>query len=206
MTAQLLQAPVSFDQFIDWLPESSECRYELHRGVIVEMPKPRGKHSQVAGLINGKLFIEIERLRLPWFIPKEAIVRSLDGASGYEPDVLVLDETALIQEPRWESGSIVTQGKSIQIIVEVVSTNWRDDCFNKLSEYEALSIQEYWIVDYAGLGGRRFIGSPKQPTFIVGTLVDGEYQLQLFRGSDVIVPPTFPELQLTAEQVFQGGS
>jgi Uma2 family endonuclease len=40
---------VSFDQFIEWYPEYSEFRYELHDGVIVEMPKPTGKHSKVAG-------------------------------------------------------------------------------------------------------------------------------------------------------------
>ncbi len=39
MTAQRLQSPVSFDQFMQWYPELAECGYELHRGVIVEMPK-----------------------------------------------------------------------------------------------------------------------------------------------------------------------
>lgn len=34
----------------------------------------------------------------------------------------------------------------------------------KLGEYEALGIQEYWIVDYVALGGRRFIGNPKRTT------------------------------------------
>ncbi|PSO47032.1 MAG: hypothetical protein BRC33_13840 [Cyanobacteria bacterium SW_9_44_58] len=36
---------VSFDEFIAWYPENSQHRYELHQGVIIEMPKPRGKHS-----------------------------------------------------------------------------------------------------------------------------------------------------------------
>jgi Uma2 family endonuclease len=89
---QVLQAPISFDEFIEWLPESSGCHYELHRGAIVEMPKPRGKHSKVAGFTALKTGIEIERLGLPYFIPKECIVRSADGRSGYEPDVIVLDE------------------------------------------------------------------------------------------------------------------
>lgn len=200
---QALPAPTSFDEFIAWLPEDSEYRYELHRGVIVEMPKPRGKHSDVAGFTSGKLFIEIERLQLPWFIPRECIVRSIDGESGYEPDVIVLNRSALVDESRWESGSILMRGNSIKLIVEVVSTNWQDDYMHKLADYEALGIQEYWIVDYLGLGGRRFVGNPKQPTFTVCTLVDGEYELQQFRGGDRIVSPTFPELTLTAEQLFQ---
>ena len=113
-----------------------------------------------------------------------------------------MDEPALIDEPDWESGSIITLGKSIKIIVEVVSTNWRDDYFTKLGEYEALGIQEYWIVDYAALGGRRFIGNPKQPTFTVCQLVDGEYELQQFREGDRIISSTFPNLTLTVDQVF----
>jgi Uma2 family endonuclease len=197
MTAQLFQTPVSFDEFIQWLPESSDCRYELHRGVIVEMPKPRGKHSKVAGDLAYDLGTAIRQANAPYFIPKECIVRSADGESGYEPDVIVLDESVLIDEPYWESGSIITIGKSIKLIVEVVSTNWRDDYFTKFGEYEALGIPEYWIADYAALGGRRFIGNPKQPAFTVCNLIDGEYEMQRFQGSDRILSPTFPGLILT---------
>jgi Uma2 family endonuclease len=202
---QALETPITFDEFVEWLPESSEYRYELRRGVIVEMAKPRGKHSLVAGFTSGKLFVEIERLKLPYSIPKECIVRSLEGSSGYEPDVIVLDEPALVDEPRWESSSILMLGKSIKLIVEVVSTNWRDDYALKMTDYEALGVQEYWVVDYAGLGGRQFIGNPKQPTFSVYNLVDGEYEVQRFRMGDRIISPLFPELDLTVDQVFAAG-
>ena len=37
---QTLSQPITFDEFIDWYPEHSGRRYELRRGVIVEMPKP----------------------------------------------------------------------------------------------------------------------------------------------------------------------
>jgi Uma2 family endonuclease len=38
-----------------------------------------------------------------------------------------------------------------------------------------MGIPEYWIVDYAALGGRTFIENPKQPTISVYQLVEGEY-------------------------------
>ncbi len=47
------------------------------------------------------------------------------------------------------------------------------------------------------------IGNPKQPTLSVYQLMDGEYQVTQFRGSDKIFSPTFSELNLTADQVFQ---
>jgi len=75
----------------------------------------------------------------------------------------------------------------------------------KVAGYETVGIPEYWIVDYAALGGRRVIGNPKQATISVYSLVDGEYQVRQFRSSDRIISPTFPELNLTAEQIFQAG-
>ena len=65
-----------------------------------------------------------------------------------------------------------------------------------------MGIPEYWIVDYLGLGGRRFIGNPKQPTLSVYQLVDGEYQVTLFTGNERIESLAFPELQLSAAEIF----
>ncbi len=201
---QTLPQPITFDEFIEWYPENSGRRYELRRGVIVEMPKPKGKHSDVAGFASAELIVEIRRLQLAYFIPKECVVK-IDHDTAYEPDVIVLDRAELPNEPRWESSSTIENGVSIKLIIEVVSTNWRDDYHFKLAAYEALGILEYWLVDHAALGGRRFIGNPKQPTLSVYELIDGEYQVSQFRGSDRVLSPTFPDLQLTAEQVFAAG-
>jgi len=96
-------------------------------------------------------------------------------------------------------------GSSVCLAVEVVSTNWQADYLTKLRDYEEMGILEYWIVDYLGLGGRRYIGNPKQPTLSVYQLVDGEYDLAQFRGDDKIESAAFPELNLTAQQVFEAG-
>ena len=95
------------------------------------------------------------------------------------------------------------RGLSIPLVVEVVSTNWRDDYQRKAADYEEMGIPEFWIVDYLGLGGRRYIGIPKQPTFSVYQWVDGEYQVALFRGEERILSPTFPELALTFAQILR---
>jgi Uma2 family endonuclease len=94
------------------------------------------------------------------------------------------------------------KGASVRLVIEVVSTNWHNDYALKLNEYETMGIPEYWMVDYLALDGRRDIGFPKQPTLTVCNLIDGEYQMSLFRGSDLIQSPAFPELTLTAEQIF----
>ncbi|WP_293353807.1 MULTISPECIES: Uma2 family endonuclease [unclassified Microcoleus] len=200
---QIATKTLTFEEFAEWKPENG--RYELHNGEIVEMSQPLGKHETVVGFAARKLTAQFDRLNLPYFIPKEALVKSSENESAYSPDVLILNETNLASEPLWEKFSTVTQGASIPLVVEVVSTNWQDDYIKKVGEYELIGIPEYWIVDYLGLGGRRFIGNPKQPTISIYRLVDGEYEVSQFRGDDRIESLTFPELKLTAQQIFQAG-
>ncbi|MEG4808377.1 Uma2 family endonuclease [Microcoleus sp. F8-D3] len=202
---QTISKTITFDEFVAWYPENSVHKYELHNGVIVEMPLGTGDHSAVAGFISGELFLEIRHQQLPYLVPKEYIVKFITDKSGYSPDAIVLDLPALASEPRWKKESIITMGSSVRLAVEVVSTNWRDDYFFKASDYEEMGIPEYWIVDYLGLGGRKFIGNPKQPTLSVYQLVDGEYQVKQFRGSERVESLTFPELSLTAEKIFLAG-
>lgn len=199
---QSLPKQITFDEFIAWYPEHSEHRYELHDGEIVEMPMPIGKHSKVCGYIALRLGNEIERSQFPYFVPKDCVVKYCE--SGYEPDVIVLDEQALEDDPRWEKESTITQASSAKLVIEVTSTNWSDDYARKLEDYEALGIQEYWICDYLGLGGKRYIGSPKQPTFSVYQLnKDGEYEVRQFRGDQAIASKVFPELQLSLNQILE---
>ncbi len=201
---QAMAPLMSLDEFLDWYPDGYG-RYELWNGVVIEM-QPTGAHEEVGGFLGVKLAVTIDRLALPYIIPRQAIVKPIDtDKSGYYPDVIILDQDALQQEPQWKKRSTITRGESVKVVIEVVSTNWRDDYGHKFIDYEALQIPEYWIVDYLGLGGRRYIGTPKRPTFSVYSLVDGEYQVQQFRGGDRIISPTFPELTLTAEQVFAAG-
>jgi Uma2 family endonuclease len=195
---------VTFEEFAQWKPEGG--RYELHDGVIIEMSQPLGGHEEVKGFLTTELAFEYRRLNLPYFIPNQALVKPPDSESGYLPDVLLLNRPNLINEPLWKKESTVIQGASVPLVIEVVSTNWRVDYLTKVKDYEEIGIPEYWIADYLALGGRRFIGSPKQPTIFIHELVDGEYQVSEFRGDDRIVSPTLRELSLTANQIFQAGS
>lgn len=198
---QAIPRPVSFDEFLAWYPEQSGHRYELHDGEIVEMPKPIGKHSEVGGFLSGSLFMEITRLRLPYFIPKECIVRV--NESGYEPDVIVLNQQTIGADPRWEKESTITSGQSAKLVIEIVSTSWSDDYALKLEYYEALGIEEYWICDYLGLGGKRYIGNPKQPTFSVYRLdASRNYECRQFRGEEQIASAIFPNLRLSLAQIL----
>lgn len=196
---QAVSQRMSFQEFLVWKPETG--RFELHDGGVVEM-QPTGSHERGVGMLNRKLNVLIDQADLPCFIPNMAMVRPLEGESGYRPDLLMVDEEALREEPFWERESVIAAGRSVRLVVEVVSTRWPDDYARKFEDYEAMEIPEYWIVDHQGLGGRRYIGSPKQPTITVCQLVNGVYETRLFRQGDALVSPGFPRLNLTTDQVF----
>ena len=200
---QTLPKVTTFEEFVTGLPENSGVRYELHNGNIIEMAQPVGDHEEIKGFSTIKLSGIIDRLDLPYLIPNQVIVRPEDKDSGYFPDVLVLNRQNLANEKLWKKQSIISNGASIPLVIEVVSTNWRDDYHLKYADYEEMGIPEYWIVDYAALGGRNFIGNPKQPTISVCNLIDEEYQISKFRDHERIISQTFPELNLTANQIFQ---
>lgn len=116
--------------------------------------------------------------------------------------MVLINDANLPNEELWEKESTVTQSESISLVIEVVSINWEDDYYTKLGNYEAIKIPEYWIVDYADLGVIKFIANPKQPTISIYYLVDEEYQVSQFRDLERIISPTFPELKLTANHIF----
>jgi Uma2 family endonuclease len=202
MTQALFKPTITVKEFLSWIPENSGKRYELHNGAIVEMSQPSGEHEEVTGFLNTQLVVEFTRMKLPYFIPKTALIRSATSDSTYSPDILILNKPALTSEELWTKYSTVERGTSIPLVIEVVSTNWRDDYYKKQGEYEEIKIPEYWIVDYLGLGGTKYIGNPKQPTLSIYNLVDDEYQVNTFRGDDRIVSVAFPELNLMAKQIF----
>lgn len=198
---QALPQLVTFEQFMEWYP-SNGVRYELHKKVIIEMPPPTGEHENVVGFLAAQITFQFLQMGLPFRIPKTAFVNINSNNSTYSPDILVLNHDNLVNEPLWSKQSTVIQAASVPIVVEVVSSNWRDDYYDKFRDYEYMGIPEYWIVDYGALGGKRFTGNPKQQTMTICQLVDGDYQMNQFRGNNLIASPLFPQLNLTAQQIF----
>lgn len=191
---------LSFRDFIDQYGDNP--RYQLIDGKLRDM-EPTGHHEAVAGKIAGRIYLEIFRANLNWLIPKNCLIKPLySEATALRPDVVVLDQTQLSQEPLWDKEPVICNDNTIQLVVEVVSNNWQDDYARKVEEYAFLKIPEYWIIDFRGLGGLQFIGKPKQPTFTVCYLVDDVYQQQQYRLGDLIKSRLLPNLQLRLDEIM----
>jgi len=192
---------LTFAQFLALY--GSDKQYELIDGEVFDV-EPTGLHEEIAAFLTTKFCVQIDRLGRSWFVLQRGLLRPANrGITAFRPDVMVVDREALVQEPLWPQQSILTRGSSVMFVGEVVSQKWQNDYARKVEDYAILGIPEYWIVDYAGLGGTQYLGKPKQPTLSVGRLRGEEYEIQQFRGDQAIVSPTFPDLRLTAAQVLQ---
>jgi Uma2 family endonuclease len=197
------QKSLNFDEFL--VRYGGDNRYELIDGEVFDL-EPTGLHEEVAAFITTKVCVQIDGAGLPWFVLQRGLLRPSNlGMSAFRPDIAVVNRDELTKELLWSNQSILTLGSSIKFVAEVVSSNWQNDYARKVEDYAALGIPEYWIADYAGNGGTRYIGKPKQPTLSICTLVNGEYEIQQLRGNQIVFSPTFPGLKLTAEQVLRAG-
>jgi Uma2 family endonuclease len=189
---------LSFDQFLEQCPEDG--RYELVDGKMVKILATR-IHYDVASLIMDSIKDEVRRLNLNYVVNDVAAVLTINKKGkeqGRHPDVSVINRDL------WRRDRLDYRGirEPIQLAVEVVSTNWEDDYIDKLDEYERMGIQEYWLVDYLAIGPRDYLGDPKQPSVLLFNLdAEGKYQLTRFQNRDRIISSTFPELNLTVDQI-----
>ena len=199
----IAQKNLSFEEFLNCDDDSGRS-FELVNGVAMPLSEPTAKHEDVIDGLCRLLVDHCQSLNLP-YIPRQNKQVRLNAAPGESESSRKADIVVFAKE-EWvrmrQSSASAAAYIPPPLAIEVVSTNWRDDYRIKLNEYETLGILEYWIVDYAGLGGVQYIGSPKQSTVTINRLIDGEYQALRYQGEATIVSPTFPQLVLTIAQII----
>jgi Uma2 family endonuclease len=199
----IVKTSLTFEEFLNW-DDGSGRSFELANGVAMPLSEPTAKHEDVVEGLCRLLSDHCQSLTLP-YIPRQSKQVRLNSAPGQNESSRKADIVVFAKD-EWErmrqSSASAAAYTPPPLIIEVVSTNWRDDYRIKLNEYESLGVMEYWIVDYAGLGGVQYIGSPKQPTITINWLIDREYQAQFYQGDTRISSPTFPDLALTVGQVL----
>ncbi|MCC3422014.1 MAG: Uma2 family endonuclease [Microcoleus sp. PH2017_07_MST_O_A] len=199
----IAQKTLSFEEFLNWDDKSGRS-FELVNGVALPLSEPTAKHEDVVDGLCRLLVDHCQSLNLP-YVPRQSKQVRLNAPPGESESSRKADIVVFAKE-EWvrmrQSSASAAAYIPPPLAIEVVSTNWRDDYRIKLNEYETLGILEYWIVDYAGLGGVQYIGSPKQSTVTINSLIDGEYQALRYQGEATIVSPTFPQLVLTIAQII----
>ncbi|MBQ8927607.1 MAG: Uma2 family endonuclease [Oscillospiraceae bacterium] len=120
------------------LTAQREDRTELLYGQIVAMSSPNRMHQHIAYNLYSTISAFIRNNNGPCEVNGEIDVK-LDEENVVVPDISVtcdpskLDEHGCNGAPDW--------------VVEVLSTNRRNDLVEKLGLYQSAGVREYWIVD-----------------------------------------------------------
>ncbi|WP_199250244.1 Uma2 family endonuclease [[Phormidium] sp. ETS-05] len=180
--------PEKLSSFEDYLTydDGTDNRYELVDGRLEIVNPPTIGHMLIAKFVVNILEAEIARLSLPWLCFQEAGVRT-----GFRKSRL----TDVCVVSREQARELVDKSAVFEtppvLVVEVVSPeSVNRDYRYKRSEYAAVGIPEYWIIDpiLNKVSGLR--------------LDEGFYEEAVFTDNQSLVSQTFPELNLTVAQIL----
>ncbi len=192
----IIPPPKTRVAFADYLTycDGSDTRYELVDGELIPMAVGTGRHGETINRIYRVFDTEIDRIANPWIVRQGQIAVRCPRGIGLDtariPDVVVMlrDEWLSLQEKEAVIGFDLSPPL---LVVEVVSASTKSTDYRaKRTEYAARDIPEYWIVD------------PLEAKISVCVISDGWYDLLEFQDDTPIISPTFPELQITPQQIF----
>ena len=185
MTVTNLTKKLTFEEYLNY-DDGTENRYEFVDGEVLLMNPPIGLHSLIIRLISKIFEAEIERLALDWLTLSDIGVRTAFNRSRI-PDLSVVTREQI--EPYIDVSAVLETPP--QLVIEVVSPESvnRDYRF-KRSEYAAAGVPEYWIID------------PAENKVTILQLVEGFYEEKVYTNNEQILSPTFPELKVTVEQLW----
>ncbi|NJN58080.1 MAG: Uma2 family endonuclease [Leptolyngbyaceae cyanobacterium SL_5_9] len=197
----------SFEEYLTWsdVPENHlEGQFEWIDGELVAVPPESGLDWAIANRIffllvaSGVVPLELVHpgqceIQVPVLQPK-------DAANRY-PDLVILDDVHLaLTQKRL---TVTLDMPPPRLVAEVLSPgkqNRQRDLIRKRDQYAARGIPEYWLVD----PGQQLVTvlELKDEVYVeVGVFGEGNYP-ERETASHRIFSPTFPMLQLTANQLF----
>jgi Uma2 family endonuclease len=186
---------MSLEEFLEY-DDGTDTRYELEDGVLVDMGAENPPNATIAIFLLAQFL----QLGIPYYrlATGHQVEVSSSRATARQPDLTVHSEASAVAI--LSGGMLSADMPPPMLVVEVVSSSdsnpkSRDrDYVQKRAEYAERGIPEYWIVD------------PVAAVVLVLSLQGSDYLEQRFTGERAIASPSFPALNLTAEQVLNSGT
>jgi Uma2 family endonuclease len=179
--------------FEDYLrhDDGSDRRYELVNGVLVEMPPESEENNDIA----RKLLFELAKhLPFPLLAYKDTEIEVTGRrATARIPDLLVHTEASKAAIAGTTRATITRDMPPPALVVEVVSpgqVSRERDYRYKHTEYAARGIAEYWIVD------------PETRQVTLCLWVNGQYEDQIYSGTETLQSTVVPGFGLTVVEIF----
>ncbi|CAD5915776.1 hypothetical protein NO976_03484 [Planktothrix agardhii] len=192
--SELTTKPLNLAEYLNY-NDGTDTRYELVNGELINMSLGTGKHGAIIKFLERTFDAEIERMGSNWTAIQSVL--GIQSPRGGRWDTVRIPDVVILPLEQWRElqnkEAVITMNQPVPLlIVEVVSESTkRTDYRAKKAEYSVLEISEYWIVD------------PLENQVTILTLVDGWYDSLEFTGGDQIQSKTFPNLELTAEQILK---
>ena len=184
----------SFETYLTY-DDGTNTRYELVDGELVPMSLGTGKHGAIIEFLNDTFRDEIRRQQRLWM--SKPMMIGVRSPRGRRWDTSRIPDVTVLPLNQWEAMAdreavIDLHEPPPLLVVEVVSPSTQNDDYrSKRSEYGLLEIPEYWIVN------------PQDRTVMICTLQHRFYDSVVFQSHGCLDSPTFPDLNLTVEEVVK---
>ncbi len=177
--------------------DGTMTRYELVDGVLVDMGAESTANNWIA-IFFIEIFLMMGSGRRRIGIKQYLEVPS-PWVTARDPDLIIHSEESAQAIAGRSEVCLELGDPNPLLIIEVASPgpesspNYKRDYQQKPTEYAARGITEYWIID------------PNREVVRVGILLGHEYQFTRYCGDEQIRSLSFPALNLTAQQILEGG-
>jgi Uma2 family endonuclease len=188
-----VESVLTFEAFLAYDDGDGDRPYELENGVLREMPVESPGNDSIAKWLMFEL---AKHVPIALLSNRTEVEVSGRRATCRIPDLLVHSEASYQALAGAKRNLLTRDMPPPALVVEVVSPgedNRNRDYRYKRTEYGARGIAEYWIVD------------PAEQRVTVCRWVEGQYEDEVFRGSDRLVSIVIPASELMAEQVLAFG-
>jgi Uma2 family endonuclease len=166
--------------------DNTDNRYELVDGYLEIMTPPSFRHLLIADKLKEILNQEIKRQQKSLICLSELGVRT-GWKKSRIADLAVICRSQIIDSLEKRAICEILP----LLVIEIVSPDSiQRDYRYKRSEYAAVGIAEYWIVD------------PLEQKITVLTFNEGLYDEQVFLGKTAIASNQFPELKITVNEIL----
>ncbi len=180
--------PLSFEEYLNY-SDDTDNRYELVDGELLLMNPPAKRHFNLTRFLVRLFEDEISYQGLDIEVFAGIGVRTGVNSSRI-PDVSLVDGEEWRNIP--DDASAVIEVPLI-LAVEVISPGAEQierDYTEKVAEYQATGIPEYWIVD------------PIEQKITVLVLDKGSYTKTVFTGDEAIISSRLPQLKVIAKEIL----
>ena len=180
----------TFEEYCDY-EDGTDNRYELVQGYLRLMTSPAGLHILICEFLVYVFNQLFQKTGISLWAVREVGVRTSENTSR-------IVDICVNQRDRWQQlfqpgeKGIFQQERTPLLVVEVASTNEKEDYEEKYRDYAAMGIPEYWIVNSRREQVRVCTASHPGAPYVYRDFVKGER----------IVSKVLPQLALPVDVVL----